>query len=59
MRCFKCHSPRIIKFIDGFGSWRIFCRTCQESFLENEDYHLKEIKRLPEFSDYHTVKFRV
>ena len=59
MRCIKCHSPRIIKFIDGFGNWRIFCRTCQENFLENDYYHLKEIKRLPEFSDHHTVKLGI
>ena len=33
MRCVKCHSPRIIKFIDGFGEDRVFCRTCQESMI--------------------------
>lgn len=31
MQCIKCHSPRIIKFLDGFGNTRIFCKTCQES----------------------------
>lgn len=33
MNCVKCHSPRIIKFIDGFGQSRLFCRSCQESML--------------------------
>ena len=33
MYCIKCHSPRIIKFIDGFGDSRVFCKTCQESML--------------------------
>jgi len=29
----KCHSPRIIKFLDGFGKDRVFCKSCQESML--------------------------
>ena len=33
MHCIKCHSKRIIKFIDGFGNPRVFCKTCQESML--------------------------
>lgn len=33
MKCMKCHSPRIIRFLDGFGNNRIFCKTCQESML--------------------------
>ncbi|MBD3155689.1 MAG: hypothetical protein GF368_03470 [Candidatus Aenigmarchaeota archaeon] len=33
MRCINCNSPRTIKFIDGFGEARIFCKTCRESML--------------------------
>ncbi|MBL7170158.1 MAG: hypothetical protein ISS48_04005 [Candidatus Aenigmarchaeota archaeon] len=33
MQCVKCHSPRIIRFVDGFGDARVFCKTCQESML--------------------------
>lgn len=35
MRCTRCHSPRLIKFIDGFGHKRVFCRDCGGSFLDN------------------------
>jgi len=31
--CLKCHSPRTIKFIDGFGKDRLFCKECQETIL--------------------------
>jgi hypothetical protein len=34
MRCVKCKSHRIMKFIDGFGQSRCFCRSCGRSFLE-------------------------
>jgi len=33
VRCLKCNSPRIIKFLDGFGKDRLFCKECQESIL--------------------------
>jgi len=33
MHCPRCHSPRTIKFIDGFGKDRLFCKECQESML--------------------------
>ncbi len=33
MRCVNCNSPRTIRFIDGFGEPRVFCKTCQESML--------------------------
>ncbi|MBS3052219.1 MAG: hypothetical protein J4428_02525 [Candidatus Aenigmarchaeota archaeon] len=36
MKCYKCHSPRLIRFLDGFGKKRIFCRSCQESVLIEE-----------------------
>ncbi len=51
MECTKCHSPRIIRFLDGFGEPRIFCKSCQESFLMDEVNNLKDIKKLSEF--YH------
>ncbi|RLI91061.1 MAG: hypothetical protein DRO65_01855 [Candidatus Altiarchaeales archaeon] len=35
MRCIRCNSPRILRFIDGFGNRRIFCRDCWLSIPEN------------------------
>lgn len=34
MDCVNCKSHRTMKFIDGFGNKRIFCRSCGRSFLE-------------------------
>lgn len=28
MRCIKCGSERIVKFLDGFGKPRIYCKSC-------------------------------
>ncbi|MCD6483249.1 MAG: hypothetical protein J7K83_03195 [Candidatus Aenigmarchaeota archaeon] len=28
MRCARCGSPRVVKFIDAFGNHRVFCRDC-------------------------------
>ena len=56
MRCEKCHSPRLIRFLDGFGQWRIFCRSCQESVLIAEFNEEKKIKKLWEFADYHDIR---
>ncbi len=36
MQCHRCASPRIIKFLDGFGNKRVFCKGCHESFLLQE-----------------------
>ena len=36
MQCHKCDSPRIIRFLDGFGNRRVFCKGCHESFLIEE-----------------------
>lgn len=54
MHCIKCHSPRLIRFLDGFGKWRIFCRTCLESIPLIEFNELKDVKKLSEFTGYHT-----
>jgi len=56
MRCSKCHSSRIIRFLDGFGEWRIFCRTCQESIPLIEFDGIKNMKKLSEFSDYYNIR---
>lgn len=37
MECLTCKSQRITKFIDVFGSNRIFCRNCCVSFPESSD----------------------
>ena len=34
MRCINCKSDKIVRFIDGFGETRIFCRTCWNSSPE-------------------------
>jgi hypothetical protein len=53
--CIKCNSPRIIRFLDGFGEWRIFCKSCQESFLLDKMNNLKNVKKLSEFN-VHSLK---
>ena len=35
MKCVKCGSLRMTKFVDGFGKRRIFCKTCYGSFLDS------------------------
>jgi len=30
----KCGSLRMVKFVDGFGKRRIFCRGCWGSFID-------------------------
>ncbi len=45
MRCIKCRSPRIIRFLDGFGKWRIFCKSCQESITLMEFYEVKIVEK--------------
>ena len=52
MNCIKCSSPRIIKFLDGFGKHRIFCRTCQESGPLMEFEELRNMRKLWEFTHY-------
>jgi len=49
MRCVACRSPRILRFIDGFGDRRIFCKGCGRSFLEQSFVRINEQKRLQEF----------
>jgi hypothetical protein len=49
MRCIACRSPRILRFIDGFGNRRIFCKGCGRSFLEQNFIRINEQKRLQEF----------
>ncbi len=35
MECITCKSPRVSRFVDFFGSTRIFCRNCWVSFPES------------------------
>ena len=35
MECITCKSPRIEKFLDPYGSKRVFCRNCWVSFPES------------------------
>ena len=56
MRCVKCHSPKIIRFLDGFGQWRVFCRSCQESIPLVEFNDIKNVKKLWEFADHYKIR---
>lgn len=56
MHCLKCHSPRIIRFLDGFGQWRVFCRSCQESVLLLGIKNIKNVKKLWEFTDHYKIQ---
>ncbi|MEM5844357.1 MAG: hypothetical protein QXX07_00725 [Candidatus Aenigmatarchaeota archaeon] len=49
MRCLLCNSRRIIRFIDGFGERRMFCKTCGRSFLESSLTKFKTQTNLLEF----------
>lgn len=49
MKCVVCRSPRILRFIDGVGDRRIFCKGCGRSFLEHSFIRINEQKRLQEF----------
>jgi hypothetical protein len=49
MKCVMCQSPRMMKFIDGFGERRVFCRDCGRNFLEGNFMKILEQKSLHEF----------
>jgi hypothetical protein len=49
MKCIVCRSPRILRFVDGFGYRRIFCKGCGRSFLEQSFIRVNEQKKLQEF----------
>jgi hypothetical protein len=51
MRCIRCNSRRLVRFIDGFGERRIFCRDCWGSFTEEAIVELGAQKRLTEFKE--------
>ncbi|TAL47886.1 hypothetical protein EPN87_01925 [archaeon] len=49
MECLRCKSPKIIKFVDGFGEKRLFCRGCWGSFIEQRFVDASQT-RLPQFN---------
>lgn len=49
MRCLLCNSRRVLRFIDGFGEKRVFCKTCGRSFLESTVFKLRNQTNLLEF----------
>jgi len=51
MRCMRCRSVNVLKFLDGFGDHRIFCRNCGRSFLEKTFIQFGNQKSLPEFDN--------
>lgn len=34
--CVTCRSPRVERFLDAYGTRRIFCRSCWVSFPERD-----------------------
>jgi len=44
-----CQSYRVLRFIDGFGQRRVFCKTCGRSFLEDTFIDFAQQRTLPEF----------
>lgn len=34
MRCTHCKSIALIRFVDGFGQRRVFCRNCKISYID-------------------------
>jgi len=46
MRCIRCGSPRIIRFLDGMGERRIYCKDCRGSYLEEAvlEFGIKPLK---------------
>lgn len=51
MKCVKCNSLRMVKFVDGFGKRRIFCKKCYGSFLDNGGFsNLLGQKNLMDFN---------
>jgi len=60
LRCMFCNSKRVMKFIDGFGERRVFCKVCGRSFLENTYLKVKSqttlLKFQPAVYDHFTVK---
>ena len=51
MRCIRCKSLNISRFVDGFGERRVFCRNCGRSFLENTFIHFGNQSNLVEFDN--------
>jgi hypothetical protein len=52
MNCIKCSSHRVIRFLDGFGKPRVFCKTCQESIPLMEFEEINNMKKLWEFTHH-------
>jgi len=51
MKCIRCNSRRLIRFIDGFGERRIFCKSCWGSFTEESIVEFGVQKKLTEFKE--------
>lgn len=49
MKCVRCGSLRMVRFLDGFGERRIFCRKCWGSYPELNFVKLSEQKNLQDF----------
>jgi hypothetical protein len=49
MRCERCKSLNVVKFVDGFGERRTFCKCCGRSFLQDSFTHSGNQMSLAEF----------
>jgi len=49
MQCIMCSSPKVMKFIDGFGNNRVYCKGCGRSFLENHFLKFRDQRSLVEW----------
>lgn len=49
MKCVRCGSPRVIRFIDAFGGERVFCRDCGINMDVNVFQKISSQKSLLEF----------
>lgn len=52
MECPRCHSPRVVKFIDTFGRKRIFCRDCWFTIPVEVSTIINRQRRLLDFTKY-------
>ncbi|MCD6371134.1 MAG: hypothetical protein J7L39_00255 [Candidatus Aenigmarchaeota archaeon] len=67
MKCIRCNSPRTIRFIDGNGVRRIYCRTCKASYPEEillefgqkKLFEFKEFENLVHINPRAVVRYRI
>ncbi len=51
MKCIRCNSPRIIRFVDLQGVKRIYCKNCHASYPEEIVLEFGAQKKLSEHKE--------